>query len=200
MKRTVLFTLTALTVASACLSRAAAQTQNTGGSSWVGKKSGWQLLKPGEQAQVMKFGEEYKRFMTAARTPATTVTEGIRVASEAGFRELRSGERAKPGDRIFLNNRGRALMLAVMGTEPVENGLRMIVSHIDSPRIEMKARPFFTAQGVTLVKTINHGGIKNYQWANRPLQINGRIDRKDGSTLWINRRQSRRPGVHDSRP
>jgi hypothetical protein len=71
MKKTVLFTLTALTVASACLSRAAAQTQNTGGSSWVGKKSGWQLLKPGEQAQVMKFGEEYKRFMTAARTPAT---------------------------------------------------------------------------------------------------------------------------------
>jgi hypothetical protein len=76
-------------------------------------------------------------------------------------------------------------VLFVVGTEPIDNGLRIVNTHIDSPRIEFKTKPFRESQQAVLVDTQVHGGIKNYQWANVPLAITGRVDKADGTTAWI---------------
>ena len=71
------------------------------------------------------------------------------------------------------------------GSEPLENGLRIVNTHIDSPRIEFKAKPFRESQQAVLIHTQVHGSIKNYQWANVPLAITGRVDKADGTTVWV---------------
>jgi aspartyl aminopeptidase len=91
----------------------------------------------------------------------------------------------KPGTRWYAVNRDRTIVLFVSGSEPLENGMRVVNTHIDSPRIEFKAQPFRESQQAVLIDTQVHGSIKNYQWANVPLAITGRVDKADGTTAWI---------------
>ena len=108
-------------------------------------------------------------------------------AESNGFRKWdpKAAAGLKPGTRWYAINRDRTIVLFVVGTEPIENGLRIVNTHIDSPRIEFKTKPFRESQQAVLIDTQVHGGIKNYQWANVPLAITGRVDKADGTTAWI---------------
>ena len=107
--------------------------------------------------------------------------------NRSGFRKWdpKTAAGLKPGSRWYAVNRDRTIVLFVIGTEPLENGLRIVNTHIDSPRIEFKTKPFRESQQAVLIDTQVHGGIKNYQWANVPLAITGRVDKADGTTAWI---------------
>jgi aspartyl aminopeptidase len=116
------------------------------------------------------------------------VRAGVELAMDEGFRPWTSEVRAEeltPGSRWYAVNRDRTLVLFVIGREPIENGLRIVNTHIDSPRIEFKTRPFRERSGVVTIDSQVHGGIKNYQWTNIPLALIGRVDRTDGTTEWI---------------
>jgi aspartyl aminopeptidase len=116
------------------------------------------------------------------------VREAVKFAESMGFKRWPSNTGApdmKAGSRWYAVNRDRTMALVVVGTEPVENGMRIVTSHIDSVRIEFKTRPFRESNQAVLVDTQVHGGIKNYQWANVPLAIIGRVDKADGSTVSI---------------
>ena len=153
-----------------------------------GFSSAWLELSMEERSEVMAFGEEFKDFMGRAKSEMWFVREAVVYAESEGFKEWRPDVAASelvPGSRWYAVNRDRTVVLFVIGTAPLEQGLRIVNTHIDSPRIEFKTRPFRDRDGVVTVDSQVHGGIKNYQWANVPLAMIGRVDKTDGTTLWI---------------
>ena len=154
------------------------------GSVWSVKKSGWQLLTQPQRAEVFEFAEKYKAYLRVARSALTSTREVIRMARANGFAEFTDPAQVKPGARLIINGRDRAVILALIGTEPIMNGSRVVGTHHDSPHIDLKARPVVGAPGgFALFKTIYYGGIKKYQWANEPLALIGRIDTTDGRAI-----------------
>ncbi|MGB2590640.1 MAG: hypothetical protein WBG02_17095 [Candidatus Acidiferrum sp.] len=153
------------------------------GDAWGKKKSSWLLLTPAQHTQVEEFATDYKSYLDVARSALGSTREMIRRARAAGFTEFTNPDQVKPGARLIVPNRDRSLILAVIGTDPIVDGSRVVGTHQDSPHIELKARPIYPAGGFALFKTKYYGGIKKYQWANIPLALVGRIDTTDGRTI-----------------
>ena len=154
----------------------------------VGFTNAWPGLDAHGRDVVMTYADDFKAFLGKAKSEMAFVREASRVAEANGFRKWESKPApgaVKPGSRWYAVNRDRTIVLFVIGTEPIENGMRIVNTHIDSPRIEFKTKPFRDSQQATLIDTQAHGGLKNYQWANVPLAITGRIDKADGTTAWI---------------
>jgi aspartyl aminopeptidase len=150
---------------------------------WAKKKSAWVLLSPSERAHAQEFSEDFKAYLNVARSALTSTQEVIRRARASGFTEFTKPDQVKPGARLIIPNRDRSVILAVIGSEPITEGSRVVGTHHDSPHIDLKGRPILSAGDFTLFKTIYYGGIKKYQWANRPLALIGRIDTTDGRTI-----------------
>ncbi|MGA2218309.1 MAG: peptidase M18 [Terracidiphilus sp.] len=168
----------------ACSAQAKDQANDTGK---VAAKSAWLTLTPEQRIQVMQFAEPFKDYMRHAKSAALSAAELIRMAHAAGFEDFTSPSQVKPGARLIIGNRGRAVLFAIIGNEPIEAGSRMVAAHQDSPHINLKARPVINAPGsVALLKTIPYGGIKRYQWANLPMALVGRIDTVDGRHIDVN--------------
>src|SRR5689334_6543869 len=173
----------ALACALVCLLTAAVVCGQEAGV-WAAKKSGWQLLAASQRQEVFDFAEKYKAYMNVARTALTSTREVIRQARAAGFTDFTDASQVKPGARLIINGRDRAVILAVIGSEAITAGSRLVATHHDSPHIDLKARPVINAAGgMALFKTIYYGGIKKYQWANEPLALLGRVDTTDGRTV-----------------
>jgi aspartyl aminopeptidase len=154
----------------------------------VGFANAWPELTPHDRDAVMKYADDFKAFLGKAKSEMAFVREATRVAEANGFRKWESKPAAgavKPGTRWYAINRDRTIVLFVIGTEPIDNGMRIVNTHIDSPRIEFKTKPFRDSQLAALIDTQVHGGLKNYQWANVPLALTGRVDKADGTTAWI---------------
>jgi aspartyl aminopeptidase len=153
----------------------------------VAATSAWLTLTPPQKAEVMQFAEPYKDYLRHAKSATLSDAELVRLAHAAGFAELTNPAQVKPGARLILNNRGRAVVFAVIGSDPITAGVRLIGAHEDSPHINLKARPVINAPGsVALLKTIPYGGIKRYQWSNLPMALVGRIDTVDGRHIDVN--------------
>jgi len=157
-------------------------------------ENSWKASNEAAQKLATDYGEAYKAFLHTARTELLTVKEAIRQAEAAGFKAWTPGTRVSAGTRYYKSNRGRALTLIIGGEAPIASGVRIVASHIDSPRLELKGRPVYGKSGFALFQTNYHGGIKTYQWTNVPLAIVGRIDKKDGTTVDVN------IGLKDSDP
>ena len=149
-------------------------------------KSVWQRMNQTERKAVMAYGEKYKAFLDTARTERLAVTEILRQAEEKGFKPLYEMKELKPGDKVYWNQKGKSVILAVIGEEPVHEGIKIVGSHIDSPRLDLKANPVREAEGVVYFRTHYYGGIKKYQWPTIPLALIGVIFRKDGTKVEIN--------------
>ena len=150
-----------------------------------GCKSSWLGLGARERRAVEALADDYKRFMGLAKTELATVAETVKLVRAAGFRALGDGSPLTPGAKYYDLNRDRAMTLIVIGSDDFLDGFRVVVSHIDSPRLELKGRPLYEAERFALFQTNYHGGIKNYQWTSLPLALMGRIDLKDGKTVNI---------------
>jgi len=159
---------------------------NQGISASSERASAWISLTPQQKGEMQSLTQDYKEFISLARTELTTVKQVVKLAGVKGFKALQADSQLRAGARYYDINRSRAIALIVVGRKPMVEGLRIIATHIDSPRIELKARPIYAREGYALFQTIYHGGIKKYQWANIPLGLTGRVDKKDGSTVYIN--------------
>jgi aspartyl aminopeptidase len=155
------------------------------GSVWTTKKSGWLLLTAAQRKDVFDFADNYKSYLHVARTATTSTKEVLRQVKASGFVEFNDAAQVKPGARLIFNSRDRALILGIIGSEPLATGSRLVATHHDSPHIGLKGRPVIPAAGgnFALFKTVFYGGIKKYQWANVPLGLLGRIDTTDGRTV-----------------
>lgn len=153
----------------------------------VAAKSAWLTLTPAQKAEVMQFAEPYKAYLRQAKSAGLSDAALTALAQQNGFVPFTSPSQVRPGSRLILDNRGRAVAFVVVGSEPIETGSRIIAAHEDSPHINLKSRPVVQAPGsVALFKTTLYGGLKKYQWSNLPLALVGRIDTVDGRHLTVN--------------
>lgn len=129
--------------------------------------------------------EQYKAFLDAAKTEREAVAYAVAEAQKHGFTEYQAGMALKAGDRVYLNNRGKAIMLAVIGSAPIGEGVSIAAAHIDSPRLDLKPNPLYENQHMCYFDTHYYGGIKKYQWTATPLAIHGVLVKKDGSVVNI---------------
>ena len=130
-----------------------------------------------------EFCEGYKNFLSVAKTERRAVAEAERLAKEAGFVPFQLGKRYNAGDKIYYINRGKAIIVATIGKEPIEKGVKLNAAHIDSPRLDLKQVPLYEDAELALFKTHYYGGIKKYQWTVIPLALHGVIVRKDGTSV-----------------
>ncbi len=184
------FIRTLLPITLICASSLAAVASDKTADADTGKvaaKSAWLTLNPSEKTEVFAFAGPYQDYLRHAKSAALSAAELARLARAAGFEDFTSPAQVKPGARLIIENRGRAVLFAVIGRDPIESGSRMVAAHQDSPHINLKARPVVNAPGsMALLKTIPYGGIKRYQWANLPMALVGRIDTVDGRHLDVN--------------
>lgn len=148
----------------------------------------WEALKGGELEQVFDFSESYKDFMDKGKTERECVNEIIKQAKENGFislYEVIEKGTIKPGDKVYAENKGKAVVLFIIGTEGIEKGMRIVGSHLDAPRLDLKAVPLYEDGGLALLKTHYYGGIKKYQWVATPLAMHGVMTKKDGEKISI---------------
>ena len=131
------------------------------------------------------FCEGYKKFLDMAKTEREAVEIAISMAREKGFKAFDPAVKYKSGDKVFLNNRGKALILCTIGSEPIEKGVKIVASHIDSPRLDLKPRPLYEEAQIALFKTHYYGGIKKYQWTAIPLALHGVVVRADGEKVSV---------------
>lgn len=148
-------------------------------------KSVWQRLDAEERAQVMAYCEGYKAFLDTARTERLAADEIIREAEAAGFRPVYDMDSLRPGDKVYWNQKGKSVILAVIGEEPVHAGIKIVGSHIDSPRLDLKANPVHESEGIVYFRTHYYGGIKKYQWTCVPLALCGVVYTKSGRKVDI---------------
>lgn len=123
------------------------------------------------------------QFLDAAKTEREAVKAGVAYAEAHGFKPYALGDAVEKGGKYYYNNRGKALYLFRIGSESLENGIRISASHIDSPRLDLKPRPVYEDSGLGYMKTHYYGGIKKYQWVATPLALHGVIVKKDGSSV-----------------
>lgn len=128
-----------------------------------------------------EYCEGYKNFLNKAKTEREAVKAATEMAKANGFSEFCRGKAYKAGDKVYINNRGKTLALAVIGEQPVEQGVNITAAHIDSPRLDLKPNPLYEDTDLALFKTHYYGGIKKYQWTAVPLSLHGVFVLKDGT-------------------
>lgn len=137
-------------------------------------------FKDADKAAVTAYCEDYKKFLNNGKTEREVVTEAISLIEAKGYISYKLGDKLERGGKYYLNNRGKSLFMFRIGSEDIENGIRITASHIDSPRVDFKPRPLYEDSEMCFFKTHYYGGIKKYQWAAIPLSLHGVICTKDG--------------------
>lgn len=135
--------------------------------------------------KAFSFAEGYKLFLDHGKTEREVVQEIRLLAEQKGFAAFDPQKAYQPGDKVYYNNRGKAMILAVMGKRPLAQGVHIAASHIDSPRLDLKQCPFYEDAELALWKTHYYGGLKKYQWTAMPLALHGVIVRRDGATVEV---------------
>ncbi len=132
------------------------------------------------------FCEGYKKFITNAKTEREAIIETIKLAEENGFVNINTKKSLKAGDKVYAINMDKAMVLAIIGKESLQNGLNIVGSHIDSPRLDLKPTPIYEDSELCFLDTHYYGGIKKYQWVATPLALHGVVVKKDGTKIRIN--------------
>ncbi len=149
------------------------------------KENGYDKMEEVSLADMNEYCEGYKHFLDVAKTEREAVKTAISLAEKEGFVPFKRNMSLKPGDRVYVSNRGKALMLATIGTRSLDEGVQICAAHIDSPRLDLKPYPLFEDGGFALLKTHYYGGIRKYQWLSVPLELRGTIVRRDGSSVEV---------------
>lgn len=141
---------------------------------------------PEQIEEAAGFCEGYKEFLDRGKTERECVNVAVEMLQKAGYAEFEPGRRYNPGDKVYMNNRGKAIIATTYGTKPVSEGVRINGAHIDSPRLDLKPNPLFEKNDIAFFKTHYYGGIRKYQWGTIPLAMHGVVIKKNGETVEIN--------------
>jgi len=148
-------------------------------------KNIWNDADQNYRKNIFDFCEDYKTFLTNGKTERQVVKESIEIAEKAGFKNITTFKSLKAGDKVYVVNKNKNFAAFVIGKKSVEEGLRVLGAHIDSPRIDIKQNPLYEKGGFALFETHYYGGIKKYQYVTIPLAIHGVVCKKDGTTVDI---------------
>lgn len=152
-------------------------------------KNAWEKYDDSGIKKIFDFNERYKNFISQCKTERECVRETIKIVEEKGYRNLddviKNNETLKSGDKVYANNMNKTIALFIIGEEPIENGMKILGAHIDSPRLDLKQNPLYEDSDLVLLDTHYYGGIKKYQWVTLPLAIHGVVAKKDGSLVEV---------------
>ena len=149
------------------------------------KENGWKKIPVEEVEDVFAIGREYKRVLDIGKTEREFVDFTVELAKECGFVDAEYKNVLVPGDRIYYVNRDKNVVLAVIGKDDILGGINYVVSHIDSPRLDLKANPLYEEFELAYMKTHYYGGIKKYQWTSIPLALHGVVVLGDGRKVKV---------------
>ncbi|MBR7186690.1 MAG: aminopeptidase [Clostridia bacterium] len=151
------------------------------------KKNYFEIASEAERKAMYSYAKGYMAYLDAAKTEREACAVSVEMAKLKGFTEYRFGDALKPGDKKYFVNRGKSVVVFRVGTKNLEeDGIRLIASHIDAPRIDIKQNPLYEDSGMAFLKTHYYGGIKKYQWTAIPLALHGVVVLKDGTKVELN--------------
>ena len=148
-------------------------------------KNGYTRITPEQREEMNAYCRRYMAFMDECKTEREATAWAVREAEKRGYKPFAPGMEVKPGDKIYYNNRDKAIALAVIGTESLAKGANICAAHVDSPRMDVKPNPLYEDSQIAYLKTHYYGGIKKYQWPTVPLAIHGVVYRRDGSVVTV---------------
>jgi len=148
-------------------------------------KNGYTKLTAQQREEMEAYCKRYSAFMDACKTEREATAWAVETAETHGFKALVPGQPLKPGDKVYKNNRGKSIILAVIGSASLNEGSNICAAHVDSPRMDLKPNPLYEDSEIAYFKTHYYGGIKKYQWPTVPLALHGVVCRKDGTTVSI---------------
>ena len=146
-------------------------------------KNGYDRLEGAALEQMERYCTRYKDFLNRSKTERETAQRVIELAQAHGFAQYQRGMALRPGDKVYTCNRGKSVMLAVIGSEGMSRGAQIAAAHIDSPRLDLKPHPLYEDGGMAYFKTHYYGGIRKYQWVTIPLQLRGVVALKSGDAV-----------------
>lgn len=149
------------------------------------QKNGYDLISTEEHIKVNEYCDGYMEYLNNSRTEREAVRNAIELAEKQGFVEYVPGMDLKPGLKIYQNNRGKALMLAVIGKRSLADGAVIAGAHVDNPRLDLKQLPLYESDEMAFFKTHYYGGIKKYQWVAIPLELHGVVTLRSGENVDI---------------
>ena len=147
------------------------------------QKNGYDCIDVKERLALEKYCEAYKAYLNDSRTEREAVRNAIAEAEEHGFVPFTPGMTLKPGMKLYRSNRGKSLLLAVVGEKPLDAGCTIAAAHVDAPRLDLKPLPLYEDGELAYFKTHYYGGIKKYQWVTIPLELHGVVTLKSGETI-----------------
>ena len=151
------------------------------------RKNAWLSYSEEERAKLNQVCDDYKAYLSIAKTERECVTEAVRLAEAKGYRRMedvmKAGETLKEGDRVYRICMNKTLVLFQIGSEPIENGMNILGAHIDSPRLDLKQNPLYEDTDMVLLDTHYYGGVKKYHWVAMPLALHGVVAKKDGTSI-----------------
>ncbi len=147
------------------------------------RRNAWRQYDETEIKSLEAFCEEYKRFLDAGKTERECVAECVRIAKARGWKNLFDCERLVPGDRVYVDWMHKCFVQFIVGARPLQDGMRILGAHIDSPRLDIKQNPLYEDADLAYLDTHYYGGVKKYQWVARALALHGVIVKKDGETI-----------------
>ena len=153
-------------------------------------KNAWLNYTKEETKEINELGNRYKDFLSNCKTERECTERIISEVEEKGFQNIeeyiKQSKQILPGNKIYVNNRGKSLALFVIGQEDITKGMNILGAHIDSPRLDIKSNPLYEENEFVYLDTHYYGGIKKYQWVTLPLAIHGVVVKKDGTKIKIN--------------
>lgn len=150
------------------------------------KKNGYDRISEADRTAMEGYCAGYMAFLDASKTERLCAAEVLRLAEERGYRPYVRGMDVKPGDKLYVCNRGKAVMLAHIGGKSLAEGVQIAAAHIDSPRLDLKPNPLYEESELAYFKTHYYGGIRKYQWVTIPLELHGVVALKDGTGVTVN--------------
>lgn len=149
----------------------------------------WKKYNKKDLKSLNKIADRYRAFLNESKTERECASYIVKKAEKNGYISLQSAiasqKTLEPGDRIYVNQMGKAVMMFIIGHQPLENGLKIVGSHIDSPRLDLKQNPLYEEGGFAYADTHYYGGIKYYQWVARQIALHGVVVKKDGTVTDI---------------
>ncbi len=150
------------------------------------RENAWLKYDQKELKNVMKFADGYKEFLSISKTERLATKEAVKQLEAAGFKSAKEVKSLKVGDKIYFVNKNKNVCAFIIGKKPLEEGLRILGAHIDSPRLDLKEHPLYEKNGFALGDTHYYGGVKKYQWTTIPLALHGVVCKKDGTVVDVN--------------
>jgi len=153
------------------------------------RKNDWTTYSEADLNRLEDISRRYRSFLDAGKTERECVDEGVRLAKERGYVDMKeivaAGGSVKPGDKLYCDCMGKALMLFHVGKAPLTEGINIVGAHTDSPRMDLKQNPLYEEADLAYLDTHYYGGIKKFHWVNIPLALHGVVAKKDGSVIKV---------------